>query len=41
MSIDDAIEHEAKAQAVCMSTRDFERAYTAFVRKESPVFLGD
>jgi enoyl-CoA hydratase/carnithine racemase len=41
MSIDDAISHEAKAQAVCMLTRDFERAYRAFVAKEQPEFRGD
>jgi enoyl-CoA hydratase/carnithine racemase len=41
MSIDDAIEHEAQAQAVCMATSDFERAYQAFVKKEAPTFRGD
>lgn len=41
MSIDDAISHEAKAQAVCMLTNDFERAYRAFVAKEPPVFRGE
>lgn len=40
MSINDAISHEAKAQAVCMMTGDFERAYRAFVAKEKPVFEG-
>ncbi len=35
------IEAEAQAQAICMKTRDFERAYRAFVAKEKPVFEGD
>jgi len=41
MSLDQAIEAEAQAQAICMKTRDFERAYRAFVAKEKPVFEGD
>jgi enoyl-CoA hydratase/carnithine racemase len=41
MSIDDAIEAEAQAQAICMQTKDFGRAYRAFVAKERPVFQGD
>ncbi|BAN27130.1 enoyl-CoA hydratase (plasmid) [Caballeronia insecticola] len=41
MSIDEAIESEAQAQAICMSTRDFERAYRAFAAKARPVFEGD
>ena len=41
MSIDAAIEAEAQAQAVCMQTKDFGRAYRAFVAKEKPVFQGD
>ncbi|HEY2023700.1 enoyl-CoA hydratase family protein [Paraburkholderia sp.] len=41
MSIDEAIESEAQAQAICMSTRDFERAYNAFAAKTRPVFEGD
>jgi enoyl-CoA hydratase/carnithine racemase len=41
MSLDAAIEAEAQAQAICMQTRDFERAYQAFVKKEKPVFEGD
>ncbi|MDR5795698.1 enoyl-CoA hydratase family protein [Caballeronia sp. LZ008] len=41
MSIDQAIESEAQAQAICMSTRDFERAYRAFAGKTRPVFEGD
>ena len=41
MSIDAAIEAEAQAQAICMQTADFERAYRAFVNKEKPDFQGD
>ncbi|SDN63678.1 Enoyl-CoA hydratase/carnithine racemase [Lutimaribacter pacificus] len=41
MSIEQAIEAEAQAQAICMQTGDFERAYHAFVNKEKPVFEGD
>ncbi len=41
MSPDQAIEAEAQAQAICMQTKDFERAYHAFVAKEKPVFEGD
>lgn len=41
MSIEQAIEAEAQAQAICMQTGDFERAYQAFVAKERPVFEGD
>ncbi len=41
MSIEQAIEAEAQAQAICMQTGDFERAYTAFVAKEKPMFEGD
>ena len=41
MSLDTAIEAEAQAQAICMQTKDFERAYNAFVKKEKPVFEGD
>jgi enoyl-CoA hydratase/carnithine racemase len=41
MSLDQAIEAEAQAQAICMQTRDFERAYRAFVAKEKPMFEGD
>ena len=40
MSVDEAIEAEAQAQAICMQTRDFERAYRAFVAKQTPVFEG-
>jgi enoyl-CoA hydratase/carnithine racemase len=41
MSIDVAIEAEAQAQAICMQTKDFARAYRAFAAKERPVFHGD
>jgi enoyl-CoA hydratase/carnithine racemase len=41
MGLEQAIESEAQAQAICMQTRDFERAYRAFVAKERPVFEGD
>ena len=41
MGLEQAIEAEAQAQAICMQTRDFDRAYRAFVAKEKPVFAGD
>jgi enoyl-CoA hydratase/carnithine racemase len=41
MTIDQAIEAEAQAQAICMKTGDFTRAYEAFVAKQKPVFAGD
>jgi enoyl-CoA hydratase/carnithine racemase len=41
MSVDQAIEAEAVAQALCMTTQDFRRAYDAFVAKQRPVFRGD
>ncbi|MGQ0813254.1 MAG: enoyl-CoA hydratase family protein [Gemmatimonadota bacterium] len=41
MSIDQAIEAEAEAQALCMQTEDFVRAYNAFVAKEKPIFEGN
>ncbi len=41
MGIDEAIEAEAQAQAICMQTRDFERAYDAFVNRRKPEFQGD
>jgi enoyl-CoA hydratase/carnithine racemase len=40
MGLDQAIEAEAQAQAICMQTRDFERAYRAFVDKQKPAFEG-
>ena len=41
MTLDQAIESEAQAQAICMQTEDFERAYRAFVVREAPVFQGN
>ncbi|HEY8876651.1 MAG TPA: enoyl-CoA hydratase family protein [Roseateles sp.] len=41
MGVDEAIESEAQAQAICMMTKDFHRAYEAFVAKQKPVFQGD
>ena len=41
MSLEQAIESEAQAQAICMQTKDFERAYQAFVAKERPAFEGN
>jgi enoyl-CoA hydratase/carnithine racemase len=41
MSMDQAIEAEAVAQALCMTTQDFRRAYDAFVAKQRPVFKVD
>lgn len=40
MGIDEAIEAEAQAQAICMQTEDFARAYHAFTKKEKPAFKG-
>ena len=41
MGIDTAIEAEAQAQAICMQTQDFARAYRAFAAKQTPVFEGN
>lgn len=41
MGVDEAIEAEAQAQAICMQTEDFNRAYHAFVAKQKPVFEGN
>jgi len=41
MTIEQAIESEAQAQAICMMTEDFERAYRAFVEKRRPQFEGN
>lgn len=41
MTIDQAIEAEAQAQAICMQTQDFHRAYTAFAARQTPEFKGD
>ncbi len=41
MGVEQAIETEAVAQALCMTTQDFRRAYDAFVAKQRPVFQHD
>ena len=41
MSVDSAVEAEAVAQALCMKTEDFARAYHAFAAKQKPVFEGN
>jgi enoyl-CoA hydratase/carnithine racemase len=41
VSLDVAIEMEAQAQAICMATNDFRRAFDAFAAKQTPVFEGD
>ena len=41
MTLDQAIEAEAQAQAICMQTQDFRRAYEAFSAKQKPVFEGN
>ena len=41
MSVDQAIEAEAQAQALCMATGDFKRAFDAFAQKRRPVFEGN
>ena len=41
VSLDTAIEMEAQAQAICMQTADFRRAFDAFVAKQTPVFEGN
>jgi enoyl-CoA hydratase/carnithine racemase len=41
MGVDESIEAEAQAQAICMQTRDYGRAYRAFAAKQKPVFEGD
>ena len=41
MTIEQAIEAEAQAQALCMLTQDFTRAYEAFVARQKPVFEGN
>ena len=41
MSIEQAIESEAQAQAICMQTEDFVKAYKAFVNKKIPKFEGN
>lgn len=41
LGIEQAIEAEAQAQAICMQTQDFVRAYTAFAARQRPEFQGD
>jgi enoyl-CoA hydratase/carnithine racemase len=41
MTVEQAIEAEAQAQALCMLTEDFKRAYRAFVARSKPVFEGN
>ena len=41
MTINEALEAEARAQARCMETKDFKRAYEAFANKRKPEFKGD
>jgi enoyl-CoA hydratase/carnithine racemase len=41
VSIEQALQMEAEAQAVCMETNDFRRAYEAFAAKQTPEFKGD
>ncbi|MEV4609949.1 enoyl-CoA hydratase family protein [Neorhizobium sp. LMR1-1-1.1] len=41
MGLDEMIESEAQAQAICMATRDFRRAFEAFAEKRKPVFEGN
>jgi enoyl-CoA hydratase/carnithine racemase len=41
LGLDEAIEAEAQAQAICMQTADFRRAYEAFAAKRTPVFEGN
>ena len=40
-TIEQALETEAEAQAICMQTEDFKIAYHAFVNKQKPVFVGN
>jgi enoyl-CoA hydratase/carnithine racemase len=41
MGVDEAIEAEAQAQAICMMTNDFKRAYSAIIDKQAPHFEGN
>jgi enoyl-CoA hydratase/carnithine racemase len=41
MSIEEAIKAEAVAQALCMTTQDFRRAFEAFAARQKPVFAGN
>jgi enoyl-CoA hydratase/carnithine racemase len=40
VGVDEAIEMEAQAQAICMQTKDFRRAFEAFAAKKRPLFEG-
>ena len=41
MTVEQALEAEAQAQAICMLTQDYTRAYEAFVQRQKPVFQGN
>jgi enoyl-CoA hydratase/carnithine racemase len=41
MGLEQALEAEAQAQAICMQTEDFRRAYRAFSAKQRPAFEGN
>jgi enoyl-CoA hydratase/carnithine racemase len=41
MGIEEMVESEAQAQAICMMTKDFRRAFEAFAAKQKPVFEGN
>jgi enoyl-CoA hydratase/carnithine racemase len=41
MGIEELVESEAQAQAICMATQDFRRAFEAFAAKQKPVFEGN
>jgi enoyl-CoA hydratase/carnithine racemase len=41
MGVDEAIEAEAQAQAICMMTEDFQRAFESIVVKQTPTFKGN
>jgi enoyl-CoA hydratase/carnithine racemase len=41
MGIEEMIESEAQAQALCMLTQDFKRAFDAFAAKSKPTFEGN
>ena len=41
MELDTLLEAEAQAQAICMTSNDFQRAFAAFAIKKRPVFMGD
>ena len=41
MGIEEMLEHEAQAQAICMATGDFRRAFEGFASKSKPDFQGN